>query len=518
MKHRRAKRQRMKLEKELISRTLPVSIAKEDGNADTALLQHWIDELDSFETRIQSFCESIAETNAEYGSPTSSLSRCFDALTTSAWMDAEDDMSTVYKSLLDLVDELKDLEGRIEAASSANMALNSLSSTTSVATALEQTRDYLMDATKGSDDGSTAQQAAEHSHDLLNQIEDALAQCAKFMEDDEKGLLAILERQRRACGFSVDEVFELLSEWNLISRKHGISPYLLPTCHKSLRQELDGNVEAKELLPKAIAAEQEAFEELVEASKVLSEARKEVASRLSSAISARLPLLGMESSTFEARVEQVNDVGVSTTALGVDAVDFILVHNGKGGSASGKASGKGGKVDAVASSGEKARILLAIECELPGSVRALCGTMKTGLNNDPSTETDEEVILSAAPPIAVVYDEIDAHVGGRAAVFLAQMLSDQSQSCQVLSITHSPSVAAVADTHVVIHKQSVTGENSLASTETTARIISGLDRRKELARMASGDLAMEEAEIFAEALLRDGASSASASSSSSTRR
>ena len=526
-KHRQAKRERLRLEKELKSRTLPVSLAKqqeEDGETDLALLQHWIDELDSLENRVQTFCESIAQTNAEYGSssPNSALSACYDTLSDSNWMDTEDDMSTIYKSLLELVDELKYLEDRIEAARNANMALFSLSSTSSVATALEQSRAHLLDATQGmneEDTGGKIQQAAEQSHDLLNQLEDALLQCAKFMEDDEKGLLAMLTKERQACGFSVDEVFELVSEWNLMARKHGISPYLLPSCHRSLRQELDGNVEARTMLPKAIAAEKEALEELTEACAALSEARQQVTSRLSESISARLPLLGMESSTFEARLEQINQPGTSTASLGVDGVDFVLIHNGKGGNANTASStyaARGGKVDAVASSGEKARILLAIECELPGSVRALCATNRIGSSTDAngSSKGEESLILSTAPPLAVVYDEIDAHVGGRAAVFLAQMLADQSRSSQVLSITHSPSVAAVADTHVVVHKQIVTGQDETSTyfTETTARVVSGTDRRKELARMASGDLAMEEAEIFAEALLRDGAGASSSSS------
>ena len=172
-----------------------------------------------------------------------------------------------------------------------------------------------------------------------------------------------------------------------------------------------------------------------------------------------------------------------------------------------------GKVDAVASSGEKARILLAIECELPGSVRALCATNRIGSSTDAngSSKGEESLILSTAPPLAVVYDEIDAHVGGRAAVSVAEMLRDQSQSCHVLSITHSPSVAAIADTHICIRKEtagSIAGET--ANHNIVACHVQGADRTKELARMASGDMAVEAAETFAEALLQDAAISKTA--------
>ena len=111
----------------------------------------------------------------------------------------------------------------------------------------------------------------------------------------------------------------------------------------------------------------------------------------------------------------------------------------------------------------------------------------------------------SAPPVAVIYDEIDAHVGGRASVAVAQMLSDQSKSCQVLSITHSASLAAMANTHIRIQRgapsTSLDGEGGRLGL--SAELITGVERRKEVARMASGDMAIEEAEVFAEALLRD---------------
>ena len=123
---------------------------------------------------------------------------------------------------------------------------------------------------------------------------------------------------------------------------------------------------------------------------------------------------------------------------------------------------------------------------LPGSIRALCGDHTEG-------DTDSHGEGSAAP-VAVIYDEIDAHVGGRASVSVAQMLVDQAKSCQVMSITHSASLAAIANTHVCVSKE---------GSDLCARRVEGKERRKELARMASGDMASQEAELFAKALLRD---------------
>jgi len=160
---------------------------------------------------------------------------------------------------------------------------------------------------------------------------------------------------------------------------------------------------------------------------------------------------------------------------------------------------RGGKLDVVGSSGEKARILLAIETDLPGSIGACC--------NKPSTDV---ISYSQVAPVAVVYDEIDAHVGGRAAVALAKLLSDQTRElssdrstrAQIISITHNPAVAAVADRHMVIQKLPM-GSSLDGRVEVLAKSVVGAERREELARMAAGDLAGDEGLRFAEALLRE---------------
>ena len=120
-------------------------------------------------------------------------------------------------------------------------------------------------------------------------------------------------------------------------------------------------------------------------------------------------------------------------------------------------------------------------------------------------------------PVAVVYDEIDAHVGGRAVVSLAKLLSDQTRSSsaivsdsgstqrgQIISITHSASVAAVADHHVVIQKLPMNTDLD-GRVEVLAKHVVGSARREELARMASGDMAPDDEGLrFADALLKQG--------------
>ena len=184
---------------------------------------------------------------------------------------------------------------------------------------------------------------------------------------------------------------------------------------------------------------------------------------------------------------------------------FLLTHRNDDGNPQDK--NRSGNVDVIGSSGEKARLLLAIETDLPGSVGASCNS----LNNN-EVETAE---YSEPGPVTVVYDEIDAHVGGRAAVSLAKLLSDQAQCKnnnrpknakrnQVITITHSPSLAAMADRHIVVQKCWTLDDTQNGKDLVCVASVKGASRLKEISRMTSGDLALEESTNFAEALLRDG--------------
>ena len=526
---------RESLEKELENRVLPPSFSSrnntvDDDGMDLDLLRHWVDELDGFERRISTFCESLCN-KINHGATESVLASCLSALSQASWQDNENEgsvgrasfISALYKRLLDLSDTLRAMDDQIKAASSAYDSLASLSSPESARTALERTRNFLLEAitVENKDSEHKAKSgmilAAEKAHHLLNEVEDALSRCARFLDDDNRGLLATLQSERAKCMVDADAVGEVIAEWNTLSRKHGISPYVLPNCHASLRQEYSGNVEARSLLPNAVKQEENALAELKQACQALSRARSDVSRRLSKSITDRLPLLGMDGCTFCARLDsdsrEASNIGRAW--LGVDSVDFMLFHTEEDGIIESSIRGndaRGGKVDSVGSSGEKARILLGIECEIPGSVGALCGTNNNKEDNNPRLSVEPGSLVS---PVAVIYDEIDAHVGGRAAVSVAQMLSQQARTCQVFSITHSPSVAAVADLHIVVQKESL-GRTQKArkpddvpfrdgAVVTTAGPVEGPKRRLELARMASGDMAPEEAEAFADALIRHGA-------------
>jgi DNA repair ATPase RecN len=521
-RYRKCRLERERLQDELASRVLPMFFSRpttntaNNGEEDVELLNHWINELDAFQTRVETFVRVLGtnqdDTAAVSDSSSSRLVALRKKLMSADWMDkssaktGQSFSSTLYDCLQELKNVLLTLENQLIAAQNAANAIASLSTMESAATAVQRAREFLFAATSSSRlDASTTDdrlsEAAEQSHDHLNQVEEKIKQCARYLEDDDRGLICTLENLRSAWPVSVEQCDEILSYWSFLARKHGIPPKTLPSCHKALMSERDGNVEALTLLPLAMAAEQEALKEFEAACADLTHERKAIAQRLSASVNERLPSLGMETSTFRVEVSsdrrKCTDASVfsSGPVLGVDVVDFMIMQGAKDDR---NDVDRGGPVHETASLGEKSRILLAIECVVSGAVGAACGNQKIG------AETIE--CLQKLPPIAVLYDEIDAHVGGRAAVSVAKILAEQSQRSQVLAITHSPSVAAMASLHVVVQKVPVDNNNSHrtgSSSPIRMMVVNGADKRKELARMASGDMIPDAAEAFAEALIQD---------------
>jgi DNA repair protein RecN (Recombination protein N) len=87
-------------------------------------------------------------------------------------------------------------------------------------------------------------------------------------------------------------------------------------------------------------------------------------------------------------------------------------------------------------------------------------------------------------PPTFVFDEVDAGVGGKAAVEVGRRLAALATGAQVLVVTHLAQVAAFADTHLVVTKGSA-GDAAVV-TESDVRPVAGTDRVRELARMLSG--------------------------------
>lgn len=105
------------------------------------------------------------------------------------------------------------------------------------------------------------------------------------------------------------------------------------------------------------------------------------------------------------------------------------------------------------------------------------------------------LVLSDAPP-TLIFDEVDAGVGGEAALAVGRALADLAAEHQVLVVTHLPQVAAFAD-----HQVAVTKDDRNGTTVASARPVAGTDRVVELSRMLSGQPSSDTARDHAEELL-----------------
>jgi DNA repair protein RecN (Recombination protein N) len=205
--------------------------------------------------------------------------------------------------------------------------------------------------------------------------------------------------------------------------------------------------------------------ELRKQAAAISKIRKKAAKDLSARVSAELKALAMADATLVINV----DAGEQLGPFGADDLSFLLQpHSG----APARPLGKG------ASGGELSRVMLAIE-----------------------------VVLAAVDPVPTfVFDEVDAGVGGRAAVEIGRRLAMLARHVQVLVVTHLPQVAAFADQHIRVTKTSVRGADGATATGFTSSDVQLLDadeRVRELARMLAGQEDSESAQAHAQELLDD---------------
>jgi DNA repair protein RecN (Recombination protein N) len=192
--------------------------------------------------------------------------------------------------------------------------------------------------------------------------------------------------------------------------------------------------------------------ELAEVGQALSRMRTEAAGRLGKTVTEELASLAMPHATLSVSVTQspaeeglrVGDRTLAFSASGLDDVEILLAANT---GAEARPLGKG------ASGGELSRVMLAIE-----------------------------VALAATNPVPTfVFDEVDAGVGGKAAVEVGRRLAVLARHAQVLVVTHLPQVAAFADQHHVVRKSSdgVVTTSGLVTLDAAERV-------RELSRMLAG--------------------------------
>lgn len=331
-------------------------------------------------------------------------------------------------------------------------------------------------------------QATRDAFDALNQgdgAETALRKAVQLIEQvaDKSGgrldpPLAALERAlvelndgvaelERASGemnvdpAELERVEERLFTLRALARKHNIGIDDLAALQQEFEQRLadlsdgTGNIER---LRGEVDQTRSAY--LARTSK-LTKARRKAALAIDKAVGVELPPLKLEAARFQTKIEELPED--EWGRHGCDRIIFEVQTN---------PNTAQGPIHKIASGGELARLMLALKVVLADS--------------------------DSVPTI--VFDEVDAGIGGAAAAAVGERLSRLSQELQILVVTHSPQVAARGDCHWQITK---TGDDKNNVTKVSP--LDSLDRTEEIARMLAGASITDEARAAADQLLNGSA-------------
>lgn len=314
---------------------------------------------------------------------------------------------------------------------------------------------------------------------VMTDIDDlaaAFAEYADHLDTDPERLSAVFSRR---------------AALQALTRKYGADLDEVLHWAESARQRLAETDTSAEVLAELAARRDRARAAYAAAARAVSVQRRQAATELSHRITAELAGLGMPAATVQLDVRprsvlasqpsltaaeagetgvgagETDRPGVGAGAEGFDEVELTLRAH---------PDAPALPIQRGASGGELSRVMLAIE-----------------------------VVLAGTDPVAtMVFDEVDAGVGGRAAVEVGRRLAQLARSHQVLVVTHLAQVAAFADHHLVVDKSLAAGGIQAAPGDSTAagrtaeaeaagvthsdiRAVTGEDRLAELARMLAGD-------------------------------
>jgi DNA repair protein RecN (Recombination protein N) len=251
----------------------------------------------------------------------------------------------------------------------------------------------------------------------------------------------------------LSEVRDRMSALKALHRKYGATDNDVLIFLDAARAELASLQTADERLASMTAEVQEATERVTSLANELHATRVATAPSVAASLSDHLADLGMPGAAIDIVVDPVDQPGPA----GSDRVEMRF----RGGP--GQPSAPLAK---VASGGELSRVMLA------------CRSVLAALDDVPT----------------LVFDEIDAGIGGEAGLAVGRRLARLATTHQVLVVTHLPQIACFADLHVGVRKR-----DGAAG----ARVLDGADRVAELSRMLAGMEASEHALSHAEELLEE---------------
>lgn len=255
----------------------------------------------------------------------------------------------------------------------------------------------------------------------------------------------------------LENIEERLYALRGLARKHNVAVSDLPQTLADFRNRLSTIELGEEGIAALRKAEDTAKLDYVKAANELSFARQAAALQLDNKVMSELPPLKMEKARFVTVVEKTDESGWSEK--GFNNVYFTVATN---------PNSPQGPLNKIASGGELARFMLAL---------------KVNLAQSSSVAT-------------MIFDEVDAGVGGATAQAVGERLARLARDVQVLVVTHSPQVAACGNNHFKVEKS--TADNV---TTTTVRELTKIEKSEEIARMLAGEVITDAARAAAKVLI-----------------
>ena len=240
----------------------------------------------------------------------------------------------------------------------------------------------------------------------------------------------------------LEQVEDRLFALRALARKHGVEVAGLPALRNQFEATLKGLNSGSENLEELRHEAQKARTSYVAAAQLLTIGRVKAAQAIDQAVQAELPPLKLEAAIFRSHIEALaeSDWGAS----GCERMTFEVQTN---------PNTAMGPLHKIASGGELARIMLALK-----------------------------VVLADADSVpSIVFDEVDAGIGGAAAAAVGDRLSRLSEDLQVMAVTHSPQVAAMAN-----QQWRITKSGDSDTTQTSVQALDPDARKEEIARMLAG--------------------------------
>ena len=254
-----------------------------------------------------------------------------------------------------------------------------------------------------------------------------------------------------------ETIEERLFALRSLARKHSCEIDDLPSVLDNFKAKINLINKGEEHILKLNKALCAAKENYVGKADILRNLRIKTAGILDASVKAELPHLKMEKANFVTQIEKLAEN--SWSEKGMDSISFKIATN---------ANTDFGDLNKIASGGELSRFMLAL---------------KVNLAKKSSVET-------------LIFDEVDAGIGGATAQAVGERLKKLSDLVQVLVVTHSPQVASFSKTHFKVSKDT---QNDV--TTTSVCLLNNEQKQEEIARMLSGDKITDEARAAAKALI-----------------